>query len=549
MVSEIQERKVVLLGFGRTSRPFAENVQKILKERYEIESELPLEEEVNPLKEGKIIKGAFRYRDNEVSSKFTTETARKLFTDSLVYITQFTRIYDDDLEFWAKDFETRLGELDESVEDLGNDELSGKVADLKELIAKFGKYVDVGGERKYAAIRSVPDVNIRKVIGLADIASRFDPRVVRLVTPKSSYEWNHNSKKYSELGLEEANALRSTILNYRLHGIDGWIAMHLHAPKDVLEHAHADVFGLPEMDVVNVNPQSYTTINGETINLERIFNGLRLGFEDFHSYDELIGNLILGQQYGNDLPYDLAKQLIVVDCSDQGALDVTTEVAKCRGLYLVTSEKSRSDEGESERSGGISLNDYLDRLTKCLGSENIDPKEENVTFTIVNLDDKLNSGNTANIEAAARKEEVDIYNRGINADCFAPDDKKSREEKYQDYVTSFEEPNEFLKEFPEGHGTKFNAEFHLYLTHIRTPDLRRLKHEHIDKIVVSDTVPYYPGIFEQLEHFEHVEKIPDLQGITSKLKILPISASMVAAGIALDVYMQDRFYRNYVDSL
>ncbi|MEK6937768.1 MAG: hypothetical protein AABX04_01860 [Nanoarchaeota archaeon] len=560
-----QSKKVVLLGFGRTSRPLAERVQEILKEKYHLDSELPPENEKHSWSgQTKTVSILGAYRDNELGSKCGVESAERIYHGAHAYIVQRTRTYDDTLEFWARDLEKTLKEIQWRINQ--EPELAGMFGNtflrLEDHLARFRGVVDTGGEKKYAALRSIPDHDIRKVLILADRAKRYGAESVVLASPKSSYEWSHNAAKYAGEGLDESNTLAQTVMFYRQNGISGWVAMHFHAPHDVLKHARSLTTEIPVMNIIDVNPQSYVTFNGEMVRLEEIFSGLNLGSDYFRPFDPLIRETIVQTGRKFSLEEELAKNLVVINCSDQGALRATEEVACHYGLSRITSQKARFGEGDTERNQGDSLFDYLDRITTRIIDRGIDPHKTRLEVTILNMDDKLNSGGTANTEAKARKDEIEIYNKGIRADVFTSDGDQSREENYKSYIASLRKQAgelddqrqdsllrqiKFLEENPEGHGTRYSSEFHLYCSHIRTPDLRRLKHRYIDRFVVSDSVPYFPPLLEQLKEYE--EDVPGLKGIHSKFRVLEFSADQIAAGIALDFYRKDERYKAHIDSL
>lgn len=509
----MQSKKVVLLGFGPTSRPFALRVQEILRDRYKINSEMPPEEKkilfqeiTGTVRDKSLLLSAF-YRDNEASSNMAVEDCQSLFPGSLTYILQQTRIYDDTLEIAVSRMRTILSQVQGSLDPVLFKNLTES---FKTLTATF----DTGEERKYVALHSVPDHNLRKIILLAERARRYGAEAVRIVLPKTSYEWTHNSPKYHAKGIDESNSLEQTIILFRNFGISGLIAMHFHAPKDVLEHARKilperkDEFQNP-LEVININPQSFAQVNGETVRLEEIFSGLGADYSYFHPFDEIIGRSLTLKMAAYDLDRDSAKLLVGILCPDLGALEATQDVSDHYGLVRLASEKSRAGECLTKRKNIDSLEGHLTSLTKNLRNLGRDPNQEQFVITLYNIDDKLNSGNTANDEARARKKEI--------------------------------------LDFNEKNGTKYLAEYFLCCSHIRTPDLRRLNHEHVDRIIVSDSVTYYPDIMTQLKEYE--PSSPKLKGISEKITVLPFTAQMIAAGIALDVYRQDPSYKEKIDGL
>ncbi len=575
-----QSKKVVLLGFGETSRPLATQTQEILKERYHLESTIPPEVGDN---QGAQLKARMLFRDREPGSRMSVESCQALFPGSLVYVTQRTRVYDDELEFWARKTQKTLTTLKQATLEhpLFQTALRGAtftesdphqptpltelyervLGVLEQQIDQFWKVVDTGQENLYAAVRSVPDIQLRKAKMYAERARRYNAESVILVNTKTSFEWTHNQRKYFAKGIDETNNLSMTVRELRLHGFDSWIAMHFHAPKDVLALAKEEVYGLPKLRVIDVNPQSFTTVDGERKDLEDIFSGLGEDYNYYHPFGKLVDETIARKKEVTDNLEALARRMIIVDCPDLGAVSATEEVAKRYGLHRIRSEKDRFGEGSTSISRGDSLYQYLEELTQDLRQAGASPDREgglNLTFYL--FDDKLNSGGTSDTQANSRKEQVDIFNRGVYASCFNPDTKHPRAEKYGCYIRKLEEQAnirsedvslqaevKFLKDHPEGHLTTYTVDYCLATTHLRAPDLRRLRHGNLDQIIVSDSVPYFPGILEQLAVLE--KEIPALQGISQKLTILPFSAEQTAAGIALDVYLKDERYRGYIDSL
>lgn len=506
-------KKIVLLGFGPTSRPFAARVQEILRDRYKIDAEIPPEEKKILFQE---ITGAIRdkclqlnafYRDNEASSNMPVEDCQKLYPGSLTYVLQQTRIYDDNLEITVR----RMKQILEKVQGfLDPASLKSLNENLKTLTSTF----DTGEERKYVALHSVPDHNLRKITLFAERARRYGAESVRVVLPKTSYEWTHNSPKYRAKGIDESNSLEQTVLWFRNSWINGLIAMHLHAPKDVLYHARRNI---PErkdefqnqLEVININPQSFAQVNGEVVRLEEVFGCLGTDYSYFHPFDRIINESLSLKISVHGLDKDSAKLLLGILCPDLGALEATKEVSEHYGLTRLVSGKSRAGEGLTQRKDVDSLEGHLTNLTQKLRGLGRDPSQEQFIITLYNIDDKVNSGNTANDEARSRKKEI--------------------------------------LEFNEKNGTKYQAEYFLCCSHIRTPDLRRLNHESVDRIIVSDSVTYYPDILAQLKEYE--QNNPKLKGISEKMTILPFTAQMIAAGIALDVYRQDPAYKEKIDGL
>jgi hypothetical protein len=579
---EVQSKKVVLLGFGETSRPLAKQIHSILAERYHLNSQIPPEvEDIEVKGRTSPLKARMLFRDREPGSRMRVDSCQATFPGSLVYVTQRTRVYDDELEFWARTTQGTLATLRTATLDhpLFKKALLGAtfteddphqptplsqiyeraLSDLERQLEKFWRVVDTGQENLYAAVRSVPDTQLRKAKMYAERARRYGAESVVLVTPKTSFEWTHNQKKYLAQGIDETNNLRMTVRELRLHGFDTWLAMHFHAPGDVLTLSREEVFGLPKLRVIDVNPQSFVTVDGERMDLEKIFQGFGGDYNYYHPFGNTVDELIRTKKESVK-DEDLARRMILVDCPDLGAISATEEVARRYGLQRITSEKDRFGEGSSSISRGDSLYQYLENLTADLRTSGISPDLNNpLILSFYLFDDKLNSGTTAVSQSLSRKEQVDIFNRGIHASCFNPDGNRTRAQRYEAYILRLEaqaagrdEPSvqkeiQFLKEHPEGHLTTYIVEYCLATTHLRAPDLRRLKHADLDSILVSDSVPYFPEVMAQLAVLE--EEIPELRGISQKLTILPFSAEQTAAGIALDVYLKDSRYRAYVDSL
>jgi len=501
-------------SFGKFGRSFATEVQEILKGRYKIDSFIPPEfvhhswRDVNDKLVDKKLKRSGFHLDNEAYARTTVQSAEEDFKDSLVYVLQPTRVYDERLEISLARMEMTL---DNSQERLSNTQFTM----FRALFKQIQDSLDTGGEGKYVCIESVPDHNLRKVRIQVELAKRYGADRVCFVTPKTSYEWTHNSEhKYKPLGIEEANTLEQVIRDFRDSGVDSLIGIHFHAPHDVLDLAQRDLEGRTEdgqnkMDVLNLGPQSFTTLNGERVGVEEIFEGLDLNYASTHPFDQILSHSVAEKKNQYSLNRETANSLVSILCVDVGALTATEEVSQHYGIKRIVSEKSRSGEGETERRNVDTLDDHLDNLARMLKAEGKDPTKERFVITLYNMDDKLNSGGTANKEAQARKLEVEKYN--------------------------------------QEQGTDFDVEYVLCCTHLRTPDLRAIQHKYVDKIIVSDSVPYNPDVETQLNVWEKTN--PKLKGLAEKITILPFSAKMMAAGIALDIYNHDQQYKEKIDCL
>jgi hypothetical protein len=492
-----QTEKVVLLGTG-VSKPFALQVKRVLSERFGIESKLAAETENIRVEDKKVELGLLRsYVDHEGGSKTTKASAEALYRDSLTYILQQPRVYDATLPLAIRELERKLAD--------SHPEILEQISGIRRLVES----TDTSG---WTALHSVPDFNLRAIEVMADRAKRYGAKAIRLASAKSSYEWAHMAvKKYAAKGIDEADTLMLTIQRLRRTGVDGWIVMHPHAPNEVLEHAQAEMPGLEKlMDVIDVNPQSGTKINGITISLDEVFSGLDCGYGFFHPFDRQIKFELAGKRDTYGLPEKVARKLVVIDCPDLGALDSTGSIAQHYNLTRVTANKNRFDEGETERGKVVPLTEYLHDLTRSLTDKGFTPTSHEYEITLMIMDDKLNSGGTANREAKARKEEISKYNTR--------------------------------------HGTRFKLNTQIYCSHIRTPDLTKLHHDNLDRIVVLDSVIYNPPIPEQLSIMDRTDK--NHRGISNKVKVLNFSAArMVAAGIALDLYNKDVAYKENIDSL
>lgn len=523
---ESRKRRVVLLGFGKHSIPLTKKIRRILRQKYGIESTLPAE--VNSGKYGGVKKSfqmGAHYDDGEPYSKMPSDKERRnLFNGAEVYIIQPTRVYDQ-------------------------------------------------GEGYNPCDR------MQQVKNLALVARGLGARRITCVTPKTSFEWNHHFRENMKLGVFETPILRQYIRELRSLGVTGTIAIHLHAPHEYREFAQEPLLELPpefqelkdegnllvrsmveaiesptKMDVIDLIPFGTTTVNGTRVSLEEV---LGLTFRDAHPYDKDICATIKRKRREYRLPDDLAKSLVVICCVDQGALEATEDAALHYGLERVISKKKRSDEGKTVRGHCQSLWDYLDQLAERLPRV----REREYVVTILNLDDKLNTGGTLNNESRARKIEVDIYNRGLKAKIFGAErregedydtflarlerelqEAKSSNSGYFGEVTEkrivqlkeqiyYLRENPRIREHQEGHGTKFKVYCKSYCSHMRTPNLRRLKHNHLDEVVISDTVPYDPPLMEQFRELERGEP-EEFGGITRKISLVNFTAAMLAAGIA-----------------
>ena len=117
------------------------------------------------------------------------------------------------------------------------------------------------------------------------------------------------------------------------------------------------------------------------------------------------------------------------------------------------------------------------------------------------MDDKINSGGTANDEAALRRNQV------------------------QEWMTNYN------KNKTENEHIEYNVEVELWATHLRQADLDQLKlykePEYINKIVLLDTVNYVPSLIEEIKK----------RNMEDRVRIIPAAAYQLAKGIAIDYLM------------
>ncbi|MCM2326040.1 MAG: hypothetical protein NDI94_06255 [Candidatus Woesearchaeota archaeon] len=304
-----------------------------------------------------------------------------------------------------------------------------------------------------------------------------------LVQTKSTDEWSHKAPFYLEDKKQhEAFLLKYMMSNFVMHGLRAWSLIHPHAEDESLYLAKN--LGLPLY--VGQNPQNGLHFNGISIDNSSMFPQSILEDPRFNPFGAEL------QNYSPDTT--------LIMSSDAGALPTVYGFVTQRveGYRMCASKGHRKVEGQKEFLGELSLKEaralghdlspqfYLDNIDAFLDTLKLQGRmDERVTLII--LDDKNNTMNTASGDA--------LY-------------KKNR-----------------IKEYNNLHGTNFEADVELWVTHMRTPDLgivkRQLDKGTIARVVCLDTVRYEPTLAEQLHKY----------GIENKVKVIDAAAYLSACSI------------------
>ena len=178
---------------------------------------------------------------------------------------------------------------------------------------------------------------------------------------------------------------------------------------------------------------------------------------------------------------DISDLLLYASSVDAGSRVNAKNAAQRFGFGFVKSAKNRVDEGDSSITNSDDLGAHLLRLKEYT---------TDATIRVYSFDDKMNTGGTSNDEAKERKRQVTAFNAK--------------------------------------HDTDYKVEVELVVTHLRFPELGHIKHEHLDRVTIFDTVPYLPPLEEQLNEL----------GMGEKFHVLKNTPHQVALGIALDYFAQ-----------
>jgi len=443
-------RQIILVGFGKTSQPFAEKVRSHLESDFGFSVVMP--ENLPELRAC--------FLDNETRlGRPASELNNGTYKDRVVYIIQDTRIYDNRLVNVSEDIERIAEKLDDP--------------ELLQASQKLTFLTKPAFDKKtspfFSSIEHMPDRIIRKLHGIIDFVNDAGARHVGLAFRKSSYEWSHNHEKsLKEKKLWEMFTLKQVLKEFAAHGANSVIYVHPHAPQQGLPFSRKN-----RLNYININPQNNSFNNDKEVNLEEFFQKQNVKKDFLYPFDTYLNSR---QIVKNE--YDPNTTIVV--SPDEGALKNTSVFAKRNNLPIVCSFKSRVDEGQAKIAKTEKIEPILDRIKL------IDPNE---IITFIVLDDMINTAGTANNEALLRIKQVDEYNK-----------KNS---------------------------TSFKARVELWCTHFRNPYVVNLKHENLSKIVVLDTVPYIPSLYSQLKN----------KGIMHKFRILHGASYQVAAGIALDYFL------------
>ncbi|MFH2021624.1 MAG: hypothetical protein ABIJ34_09540 [archaeon] len=282
-----------------------------------------------------------------------------------------------------------------------------------------------------------------------------------LIQTKTSIEWTHKALYYLlSKGQHEAFMLKQMVARFVMHGLYGWAAMHPHAEDEDLFLAQK--FGLPIFAAFN--PQNGFRVNGIEVMLNKIFPKEVL--ED--PRDNPFGTYLL-KKY--------SPQTTMVMSADAGALENVYLFTrdKAPGFRMFGSKGCRKSEGKKIYEGELSLletvilghnfnrNLYVDSIEDYL-NEYYRAGKKDERLTIIIVDDKNNTMNTADGAAAYMKRRV--------------------------------------KEFNDLHQTHYSLDVELWVTHMRTPDLDIVQNQmakgNIKKVVCLNGTRYEPPLQLQI---------------------------------------------------
>jgi phosphoribosylpyrophosphate synthetase len=317
----------------------------------------------------------------------------------------------------------------------------------------------------------------KQLVGQINAAKMGGARHIGVVIPKTIFEWSHHYAEKWREGRFEMPAWHDFLEHIAETGADSVIVLHPHAPKEGLETTDRN-----SLNYIMVYPPTYTlSSNGWIYSIEQLFSE----FDVNEEFDPLLSKIHADKELLGELA-EYANLLMFSSSVDHGSRDNALRAAQRFGLGYIRSAKHRTSEGESEQLSTEDLAKHLIKLKEYVNE---------ATLRVYIMDDMMNSGGTANTEALERKRQV--------------------------------------QEFNSTHGTNFTIEVELIVTHMRCPWLEILKHDHLDKIVFFDTLPYVPPLEEQLSEM----------GISHKVQIIKNTPHQMALGIAADYYLQKLHYQ------
>ncbi|MBT4647947.1 hypothetical protein HOC11_06805 [archaeon] len=416
-----------------------------------------------------------------------------------------------------------------------DDQERGSALNTSVLKEMQGKYVSIIHETRVYdpndRVASNPHVLTADFFHLLEKARDARAQRISWALPKTSHEWSHqflkNLWKYDE---HQAKALDQLIYNLTTHGLDTYINVHPHGPREGVWYANN--YGLERF--IEINPQTKDRVNGIAIEGNNMMLDLlkstrhkkrkfkRLS-SPFSYYLKILKGEIQDKNYFRDMFNEDIDQIEEVGnykrettffvAPDFGAIPNTQDFAELHDYDYVISLKARTDEGQTTILHGadiqeifkdredININEklYIPDLSKKLDKLAKTTKKTTLKFII--MDDKINSGGTANDEAALRRNQV------------------------QEWVTNYN------KNKTENEHIEYNVEVELWATHLRQADLDQLKlykePEYINKIVLLDTVNYVPSLIEEIKK----------RNMEDRVRIIPAAAYQLAKGIAIDYLM------------
>jgi hypothetical protein len=340
---------------------------------------------------------------------------------------------------------------------------------------------------------------LQQVKNLIQIARDGKARHIAYATRKTSTEWTHqHDKNRKKKGKHEAYTLKDFILTLAINCVDSYIVLHPHGPRESMFSVKK--YGLPYY--IELHPHASDRVNGIPINLQQAIPEVELEKQLRDPFSYFLS--LHRERYASETTLFVAP--------DIGAIPNTQDFAADHKFRYVLSISNRHGEGKKEfiqthdaektLEGIVSIDPsvYLPNLESRL--EELARTNPNAVVRFIILDDKINSGGTADQEAEKRINEVSAYVKKYN-------------ELYPDAKINLK------------------AEVELWCTHMRIPDISKLRHEHISKIVIMDTTKYVPDLEFQLEKY----------GMREKVEILSASAYQVAMGIALDYKISHGDYR------
>ena len=331
-------------------------------------------------------------------------------------------------------------------------------------------------------------------------------------TAKTSYEWSHQLEKHLLMdGEHQMCTLDQFIFNLAAHRLDSWIILHPHAGKEVEPYARQ--YGLDTL--LELHPTSRDRINGYQIDRERALGDTLLDPKHSAPFSYYL-RCLFGEIQDAEVsvyPGEYTPETTFIDAPDLGAIPDAQDFTGQHGCRYILSLKDREGEGDSTRNkadidsqtleGIVSIDPtlYIPNLGNRLAE--LAASKKKAIIKIIIIDDKINSGKTANDEARDRINEV------------------------TDWVTAYNVTH-------EGNEVEYTPEVELWCSHLRQPDLSTLKLSNIKKVVILDSVTYVPSMEDQLEKL----------GLRDKFTILKSTAYQLAMGIAIDYALYQGIFRD-----